>query len=93
MRPKPRTVLSVLSCVALLAACAASPAPPAPRVIEKRVVEYPPVSGELLACAELPVPSGIRTDRDVGEYVIRLYKAGHECQSKLGAVGRIVRPQ
>ena len=56
------------------------------------MVEYPPVPGELLACAELPVPSGIRTDRDAGDYVIRLFQAGHECWSKLGAVGRIVRP-
>lgn len=46
-------------------------------------LEIPPV---LLDCLESPEPPAGDTQRDVAEFMIRLWDAGEDCRSKLAAV-------
>jgi hypothetical protein len=82
-------LLSLLSCALLLMACAA----PEPRlVVQSRVerLEIPPV---LLTCLESPDPPAGDMQREVAEFMIRLWDAGEDCRAKLAAIERLVDKQ
>lgn len=58
-------------------------------MIQTRVerLEIPDV---LLTCLDSPEPGPISSQRDVADFLIRLWDAGQDCRDKLDAVRRLV---
>jgi hypothetical protein len=76
--------VGVLAAV-LLAGCAA-PAPPVQtRYIEERVT----VPSALLTCAPAPILGTIKTQKDVGDFIIRLEAAGEDCRDTVSSIAVI----
>jgi len=69
----------------LLAGCAPAPPPVQTRTIEERVT----VPKALLTCAPAPVLGVVKTQKDVGDFIIRLDAAGEDCRDTVASIAAI----
>ncbi len=68
----------------LLTGCAAPP-PVQTRYIEERIT----VPSALLTCAPAPILGLIKTQKDVGNFIIRLEAAGEDCRDDVASIATI----
>lgn len=69
----------------LLTGCAAPTPPVQTRYIEERIA----VPQVLLTCAPAPDLGPIKTQKDVGNFIIRLEAAGEDCRDDVASIATI----
>ncbi len=82
MPQRPKTGALLLCSAMLLSGCAA----PEPRLLVERRMERPRLPPTLLICQDSPDPPDALMQREVADFIVRLWEAGEDCRAKLAAL-------